>query len=416
MKKVSGTLKLDLAQYRAMEAFAMFASDLDATSRRQLARGQRLIELLKQPQYSPYPVEEQIVSIWAGTTGKLDEVPVEDVLRFEREFLDYLRRESKVLDTIRETGLFDDDTPQAVDGGAGRFKQGFHSEGDSCSAGRRGGRGAGRGRRRAGTDRQAEAGLIDRCRPVCGSCASGKASVSTIKKLTRAMELIAASRIGKARSAPRRPLPYARAITRAVSAVATFSNVDHPLTTEKPNPKPRRGAGDHLRPRPGRRLLGQRDPRGRAAEPAAARGRARRSCPYLVGRKGIAYFDFRHREFAQSWTGDSDNPSSPGAREIGEALIEAFLTPTEEGGVDEIHVVFTRFESMVTQAPTSIRLLPLEVVEEEAPAEDELLPLYEFEPAAEDVLDALLPKYIAAGSSPACCRPRPPSWPTASER
>ena len=91
MKRVSGTLKIDLAQYRSLEAFAMFASDLDAASRRQLARGARLTELLKQPQYSPYPVEDQVVSIWAGTNGKLDEVPVEDVLRFERELLDHLR-------------------------------------------------------------------------------------------------------------------------------------------------------------------------------------------------------------------------------------------------------------------------------------------------------------------------------------
>ena len=93
MRKVTGSLKVDLAQFRAMEAFAMFASDLDAASRKQLDRGSRLMELLKQPQYSPYPVEEQTVSIWAGTTGKLDAVPVEDVLRFEREFLDYLHRE-----------------------------------------------------------------------------------------------------------------------------------------------------------------------------------------------------------------------------------------------------------------------------------------------------------------------------------
>ena len=98
IKKVSGTLKLELAQYRSLEAFALFASDLDAASRRQLARGARLTELLKQPQYSPFPVEDQVVSIWAGTNGKLDEVPVEDILRFERELLDYLGRNTKVLD------------------------------------------------------------------------------------------------------------------------------------------------------------------------------------------------------------------------------------------------------------------------------------------------------------------------------
>ena len=90
IKSVSGTLKLELAQYRSLEAFALFASDLDAASRRQLDRGARLTELLRQPQYSPFPVEKQVVSIWAGTAGKLDKVPVEDILRFEREFHDYL--------------------------------------------------------------------------------------------------------------------------------------------------------------------------------------------------------------------------------------------------------------------------------------------------------------------------------------
>jgi len=127
MKKVSGSLKLDLAQFRSMEAFAMFASDLDATSRRQLDRGQRLVELLRQPQYSPYPVEEQTVSIWAGTTGKFDDVPTTDVLRFERDFLDYLRRESKVLDSVRESGLFDDDAAAAVSDALDAFKPTFQT-------------------------------------------------------------------------------------------------------------------------------------------------------------------------------------------------------------------------------------------------------------------------------------------------
>jgi F-type H+-transporting ATPase subunit alpha len=127
MKNVSGSLKIDLAQFRAMEAFAMFASDLDATSRRQLDRGQRLVELLRQPQYSPYPIEEQIVSVWAGTSGKFDDVPVSDVLRFEREFLDYLRHDGKVLEAIRETGKFDDDNAQAIDTALDEFKPTFQT-------------------------------------------------------------------------------------------------------------------------------------------------------------------------------------------------------------------------------------------------------------------------------------------------
>lgn len=115
IKKVSGTLKLELAQYRSLEAFAMFASDLDAASRRQLARGARLTELLKQPQYSPYPVEEQVVSIWAGTTGKLDSIEVDDILRFEAEFLDHLRRNTKVLNVLRDTNVLDDDTTATLE-------------------------------------------------------------------------------------------------------------------------------------------------------------------------------------------------------------------------------------------------------------------------------------------------------------
>ena len=127
IKKVSGTLKLELAQYRALEAFAMFASDLDAASRRQLERGARLTELLKQPQYSPYPVEEQVVSIWAGTTGKLDDVPVEDILRFEREFLDFLARNTKVLDTLRDTNVLDDDTTAELEKRIESFKLEFRT-------------------------------------------------------------------------------------------------------------------------------------------------------------------------------------------------------------------------------------------------------------------------------------------------
>ncbi|MGW6277198.1 F0F1 ATP synthase subunit gamma [Kribbella sp. NPDC055071] len=223
-----------------------------------------------------------------------------------------------------------------------------------------------------------------------------RASVSTIKKLTRAMELIAASRIVKAQQRAQAAGPYARELTRAVSAVATFSNVDHPLTTEKPNP--RRAA-----------VLLITSDRGQAGAYSAnviregerlnqlLREDEKEIVPYVSGRKGLAFYTFRQRDVAQSWTGDSDAPSFARAREIADALIERFLTPTEEGGVDEIHIVFTRFVSMLTQRPDVIRLLPLEVVEgEEAPATDDVLPLYEFEPSAEEVLDGLLPKYVAS--------------------
>jgi F-type H+-transporting ATPase subunit alpha len=127
IKSVSGTLKLELAQYRSLEAFAMFASDLDATSRRQLARGARLTELLKQPQYSPFPVEQQVVSIWAGTKGKLDEVPVEDILRFEAELLEYIGRTTEILTTLRETNKLDDATTSALGKAIDDFKLEFQT-------------------------------------------------------------------------------------------------------------------------------------------------------------------------------------------------------------------------------------------------------------------------------------------------
>ena len=225
---------------------------------------------------------------------------------------------------------------------------------------------------------------------------SRRASVSTIKKITRAMELIAASRIIKAQQRAQAAAPYSRELTRAVSAVATFSNVDHPLTTESEDPtraamllitSDRGLAGSYSSSviKEGEQLTQLLKEGGKEVR------------PYLTGRKAAAFYNFRKREIAAEWSGFSDSPSYREAREIADSLIEAFSTPTEEGGVDEIHIVYTRFVSMMTQRPEVIRLLPLEVVEgEEAPEAEDLLPLYEFEPDAESVLDELLPLYVAS--------------------
>ena len=128
MKSVAGTRKISLAQYRDMQAFAMFASDLDAASRRQLERGARLTELLRQPQYSPYPVAEQVVSVWAGTNGKFDDIAVDEVLRFEQELLEHLRRNTSILSTLAETNVWDDDTAAAVSKEIDVVKEQFRSE------------------------------------------------------------------------------------------------------------------------------------------------------------------------------------------------------------------------------------------------------------------------------------------------
>jgi len=127
------------------------------------------------------------------------------------------------------------------------------------------------------------------------------------------------------------------------------------------------------------------------------RSQGKEVVPYVTGRKGVAFYSFRKRSIARQWTGNSDSPTYEIADEIGEALIEAFTAGSEGGGVDEIHVVYTKFRNMVTQTPEVIRMLPLEVIEgDQAPAPGDVLPLYEFEPSAEGVLDALLPRYVSS--------------------
>jgi len=217
-------------------------------------------------------------------------------------------------------------------------------------------------------------------------------STTSMRKIFKAMELIATSRIGKARARVAASLPYANAITRAVSAVASQNEIDHPLVTE---PEQIRRAA----------VLVITSDRGLAGSYSASvlkqaeglnellRAEGKDVKTYVLGRKAQAYFDFRSRPYARVWTGGTDAPEFATAQEIGAALLEEFATDYAEGGVDEIHVVYTRFKSMVTQEPTVVRLLPLEV-EEQAVSESELLPLYEFEPEAEQVLDALLPRYI----------------------
>ena len=220
-------------------------------------------------------------------------------------------------------------------------------------------------------------------------------STQSMKKITRAMELIAASRIIKAQQRAQAAAPYARELTRAVSAVATFSNVDHPLTTEPDNPtraailvvtsdRGLAGAYSSSVLKEAERLVEKLKEEGKEVN------------LYVTGRKAEAYFKFRQRPVVQSWTGFSDQPTYDVAAEIGATLIDAFTgVDGAADGVDEVHVVYTRFRSMLVQEPTAIRLLPLEVVEgTEAPEEADLLPLYEFEPSPAEVLDSLLPRYV----------------------
>lgn len=219
------------------------------------------------------------------------------------------------------------------------------------------------------------------------------ASAQTTKKITKAMELIAASRIHKAMGRVRASSPFARAVTRAVSAVATYSNVDHPLTREPAevrrsaivifsSDRGLAGAFNSQVLREGLELA------------SLLREEGREPVFYLIGRKAVGYFQFRRVPAAAEWVGDTDTPQFSTAEEIAGTLLDAFRRGGGDGGVDEIHLVYNRFVSMMTQSPETVRLLPLEVVEAETAATAVVYPAYEFEPDAETVLDALLPVYV----------------------
>jgi F-type H+-transporting ATPase subunit gamma len=209
------------------------------------------------------------------------------------------------------------------------------------------------------------------------------------------MELISASRIVKAQQRVAASTPYANELTRAVSAVATFSNTNHPLTTESAEPK--RAAV--LIVTADRGMAGAYSTNAiKEAEGLIVTLKARglQVLTYVVGRKAVNYYKFRNRAVKNSWTGFSDKPTYANAKEISTELIAAFLKDAaiDSDGVDELHIVFTEFKSMVTQIALNKRMLPLEVVESDGPAPAGLLPMYEFEPNAGEVLNALLPRYI----------------------
>jgi F-type H+-transporting ATPase subunit gamma len=220
-------------------------------------------------------------------------------------------------------------------------------------------------------------------------------STQSLKKIFRAMELIAASRIGKARERVGAASPYARAITRAIEAVAMHADVEHPLTKERTDTnrvallvvtadRGMAGAYTANALRSSERVREQLMEQGKEV------------VQYVAGRRGVSYFSFRHRPLAGQWTGGSDAPSVETAQEIARVLLAAFLAPADEGGVAELHIVYTRYRSMVFQESRVIRALPLEVVEGELGVGERVPPLYDFEPSAEEVLDALLPRYIEA--------------------
>ncbi len=220
-------------------------------------------------------------------------------------------------------------------------------------------------------------------------------SVSATKKITRAMEMIAAARVVKAQRAVAASSPYATELTRAVAAVAKGSTDRHPLTTEAD--RPTRAAV--LLITSDRGLAGGYSANVvKTAEQLTERltAEGKEVVTYVVGRKGVTYYNFRGRSIAQSWTGFTENPTYADAKAVADPIIETVVKETAEGGVDELHIVYTEFVSMMTQTPVDDRLLPLSLKQAAEAVEEsgKLMPLYEFEPSPEGVLDALLPRYV----------------------
>jgi F-type H+-transporting ATPase subunit gamma len=219
-------------------------------------------------------------------------------------------------------------------------------------------------------------------------------SVQSTAKITRAQELIAASRIIKAQQRLHAAAPYARELTRAVEAVVSLSeNIDHPLT--RPERDPRRAAVVILTSDRGfaggfnANLLREAQRlRGLLAE------RGLETASYVAGRKGITWHRFRQIDMAGEWSGFSDTPRQRNAADITRTLLDAYALPSDQGGVDEINIVYTEFVSMLTQRPVVRRLLPLEIEETAEVPPSGPLPSYDFEPSPEDVLGSLLPWYV----------------------
>ena len=406
MKEVAGSLRLDLSQYRELEAFAAFASDLDATSKAQLERGARLVELLKQPQYQPMPVEEQVVSIFLGTGGHLDSVPVEDVRRFETELLDHIRAsEEKILATIRDSQKLDDETADALTEVIKKFKKGFAATGggsvvpdehvgalaeedlakESVKV------------KKPVVEKKGKEVATDGCHTSRIARADPLGRLDQEDHQGPGVDRDIAHRQGAGSAQAARP--YAFEITTMLTTLAAEAALDHPLLVERPEPK-RAGV---LVVSSDRGLCGAYNASVfRRAEELFSLLRKDGKTPvlYAVGRKALNYYKFRNWDITESWTGFSEQPKYENAAEIASTLVDAFMLGTgDEGddrsdteGVDELHIVYTEFKSMLSQSAVAHRIAPMvvEYIEEEP----ELHTLYSFEPDATTLFGALLPRYL----------------------
>ena len=370
MKKVAGRLRLELSQYRELEAFAQFGSELDPATQASLARGERMVATLNQPQYAPWPMEEQVVAIYAGIHGFLDDVPVQDIPRFQDELREFFRTEGSII------------------------------QGD-----RRHRRPARRARREAERgDREVQAGLqhLRRAR-ACRSCElDDVASVQDIKrrvrsvqntrKITRAMELVAAAKLRRAQTRIEAMRPYAERMQELTAGVARAS------TSLRGLPLLQRRDVRKAAILP---LTGDRGLAGafnaqvlREAFTIERRLREESVEPHWVvaGKKGASTLRFRRYEVGQAWTGFSDSPRYADAQAIAHYIAELYA----EQEVDRVVVIYNHFESALTQRVVAQEVLPIpeSLLEGDEDRSQALLGDFIYEPEPEQILERLLPVYV----------------------
>ena len=413
MKSVAGRLRLDLAQYRELEAFAAFGSDLDKASQAQLERGPRLVELLKQPQYSPFPVERQVVSIWVGTTGQLDDVPGRGRPPLREEFLDFVgRSHAGIYSAILSTGKLEDSTVDLAE---------RRGQGSSRRTSRRRPAAASRSLRTSDERELDELEADQRSQESIKRHTPATSPTPTRQHARRADPICLPSfgstgaesnRCSRPRRSPARWSSSRRRASRGAAAGHGLQAVrrrDHPRDHGGRQPDQRRPPADHRAREPDAGPPCSSSPATAAWPVPTARtccGRPRRcyetlreegkeSAIYAVGRKAAGYYRFRDRKIEADFTGFSEQPDYDSAKAVADALIEHFVQPDRGGrrrrDPRRLHRVPQRCSR---SAPVARRILPMVVEETTRSRRTARCRCTSSSRRAEDVLDALLPRYV----------------------
>ena len=361
MRKVAGRLRLDLAQYRELEAFAQFGSDLDRATQQALTRGEKMVATLNQPQYSPWPTEEQVVAIYAGINGYLDDIPTEQVQRFQDELREFLRSEGTIYKAIRETGDLSDELVEKLNAALEKFKNTFSVTEDARIPSKEAGVSSPLCLpERRPPERHRVASLQDIRRRIT--------SVKNTRKITKALELVAGARLRRAQTRIEEMRPYAdrmqELMVGTARAAASFRNLALMQRRDVQRVAIVVVTGD-------RGLAGPFN--GQVLRRAFELERSERAeghdIAWLVtGRKGASTLRFRRYELTEAWAGFADKPTYGDAQAVAHKLAELYTNAE----VDRVVLVYNRFVSALVQRVTTVDLLPipesvLEAAEETPP-------------------------------------------------